>query len=80
MSKDYTPGESYAYHDGYGQGVIDAKEHLIKKFINTACEYLDDTLYEVVSGVSNEPDVMSIQNTTMEEFISNFRKNMMDKL
>ena len=80
MSKDYTPGESYAYHDGYGQGAIDMKKHLIEKFIDIACEYFDDTLYEVVSGISNESDVMSIENTTMEDFINNFRKTMMDKI
>ena len=79
MSTEYTPGESYAFHDGYGQGVIDSKNYLIKKFINDACEYLDNTLYEVVSGISNAPDVMSIENTTMEDFINNFRKYMMAK-
>ena len=44
--------------------------------IEKAVKYLDDVLYEVVSGVTNGPDVMTIENTTMEDFINNFRKAM----
>lgn len=44
--------------------------------IDRVCEYLDNVLYEVVSGISGLPDVMSIENTTMEDFIKNFRKAM----
>lgn len=47
-----------------------------KTMIDKVCEYLEEELYEVVSGVSNAPDVMSIENTTMEDFIKNFRKAM----
>lgn len=42
--------------------------------IEKAVKYLDDVLYEVVSGITNNPDVMTIENTTMEDFINNFRK------
>lgn len=61
-----------AYADGYRKGYEDAKQ----KFIDKTCEYLDNVLYEVVSGISCLPDVMSIENTTMEDFIKNFRKVM----
>lgn len=44
--------------------------------IDEVCKYLDDVLYEVVSGISGLHDVMSIENTTMEDFIKNFRKAM----
>ena len=50
------------------------KEGLVS--IDKVCEYLDNALYEVVSGISGLPDVMSIENTTMEDFIKNFRKAM----
>ena len=50
------------------------KEGLVS--IDKVCEYLDNVLYEVVSGISGLPDVMSIENTTMEDFIKNFRKAM----
>ena len=48
--------------------------------LDKVCEYLDNVLYEVVSGVSSLPDVMSIENTTMEDFIKNFRKSMEDNI
>lgn len=50
------------------------KEGLVS--LDRACEYLDSVLYEVVSGISGLPDVMSIENTTMEDFIKKFRKAM----
>ena len=50
------------------------KEGLVS--IDKVCKYLDNVLYEVVSGISSLPDVMSIENTTMEDFIKNFRKAM----
>ena len=50
------------------------KEGLVS--IDKVCKYLDNVLYEVVSGISGLPDVMSIENTTMEDFIKNFRKAM----
>ena len=61
-----------SFADGYRKGCEDAKQ----KFIDKTCEYLDNVLYEVVSGISCLPDVMSIENTTMEDFIKNFRKAM----
>ena len=50
------------------------KEGLVS--IDKVCKYLDNVLYEVVSGISGLPDIMSIENTTMEDFIKNFRKAM----
>ena len=44
--------------------------------LDKACEYLEDVLYEVVTGVTHDPDVMSVESTTMEDFIKNFRKAM----
>ena len=50
------------------------KEGLVS--IDKVCEYLQDVLYEVATGVTCTPDVMSIESTTMEDFINNFRKAM----
>ena len=44
--------------------------------LDKACKYLEDVLYEVVTGVTHVPDVMSVESTTMEDFIKNFRKAM----
>lgn len=64
--------------DGFEEGVKWADENPKKGLvsIDKVCEYLDNALYEVVSGISGLPDVMSIENTTMEDFIKNFRKAM----
>lgn len=47
-----------------------------KTMIDKACKYLKNALYEVASGVTNSFDIMSIENTTMDDFISSFRKAM----
>ena len=44
--------------------------------LDKACKYLEDILYEVATGVTCEPDVMTVESTTMENFINNFRKAM----
>lgn len=55
---------------------IKYSEYCKQKLIKKACEYLEDVLYEVATGVTCTPDVMSIESTTMEDFINNFRKTM----
>ena len=47
-----------------------------KTMIEKACQYLKNALYEVASGVTNSFDIMSIENTTMDDFIDGFRKAM----
>lgn len=47
--------------------------------LDKVCKYLDNVLYEVVSGISGLPDVMSIENTTIGDFIKDFRKAMEEK-
>ena len=49
-----------------------------KTMIDKACEWLQNTLYEVATGLTNRPDVVSIESTTMDNFINNFRKTMED--
>ena len=53
-----------------------AMENQKKALIDKACKYLKNALYEVASGVTNSFDIMSIENTTMDDFISSFRKAM----
>jgi hypothetical protein len=50
-----------------------------KTMIEKACEYLKNALYEVASGVTNSFDIMSIENTTMDDFISSFRNAMLEE-
>ena len=63
-----------AFEEGAKWADEHPKEGMVS--LDKVCEYLDNVLYEVVSGVSSLPDVMSIENTTMEDFIKNFRKAM----
>ena len=75
-------GNYGSYIEGYEEGFIhgakwadeNPKKGLVD--IDKVCKYLDNVLYEVVSGISGLPDIMSIENTTMEDFIKNFRKAM----
>ena len=47
-----------------------------KTMIEKATQWLQNTLYEVATGLINRPDVVSIESTTMDDFINNFRKAM----
>lgn len=57
-----------------------AMENQKKALIDKACKYLKNALYEVASGVTNSFDIMSIENTTMDDFISSFRKAMEEQV
>lgn len=50
-----------------------------KTMIEKACQYLKNALYEVASGVTNSFDIMSIENTAMDDFISSFRNAMLEE-
>lgn len=52
-------------------GATWAKENLIKE----VCEWLDNNLFEVVTGI-NDISVMSYENISLKEFIENFKKAM----
>lgn len=71
MSKDYTPGESHAYHDGYGQGIIDSYDLVREKCIKDAVEYLTKHLY-----VENNRVVISCSGSVedmLKDFVYNLR-------
>lgn len=71
MSKDYTPGESHAYHDGYGQGLIDSYDLVREKCIKDALKWLSDKLY-----IENNRVVTSCYGWTVEEVLKDFTYNM----
>ena len=52
-----------------------AKERLIKE----ACEWLNDNLFEVITGI-DDTSVMSFENIGLNEFIENFKKAMEEPL
>lgn len=73
MSKDYTPGESHAYQDGYGQGIIDSYDLVREKCIKDAVGYLTKHLYvennRVVTSYSGSVEDM------LKDFIYNLRNS-----
>ena len=81
LNPAYDP-QSYAFAEDDGWSWTDEMiECLVEPApvminLDKACEYLEDVLYEVATGVTCEPDVMSVESTTMENFINNFRKAM----
>lgn len=50
-------------------GATSAKEQVIKE----ACEWLNDNLFEVTTGI-DDTSVMSIENIGLNEFIEAFKK------
>jgi len=52
-------------------GAVLAKEKVIKE----ACEWLNDNLFEVITGI-DDTSVMSFENIGLNEFIENFKKAM----
>ena len=70
--KLYPISENAECYTAFLQGASVAQQELIEK----TCEYFQDVLYEVTTGVTHDPDVMSVESTTMEDFINNFRKAM----
>lgn len=52
-------------------GATWAKERVIKE----ACEWLNDNLFEVITGI-DDTSVMSFENIGLNEFIENFKKAM----
>ena len=52
-------------------GAVLVKEKVIKD----ACEWLNDNLFEVITGF-DDTSVMSFENIGLNEFIENFKKAM----
>ena len=62
----------YQDNFAFNEGIKVGKKETIEK----AVVYLNNVLFEVASGVNNIPDVMSVENNTMKEFINGFLKAM----
>ena len=60
----------YKGNFAFNEGVKVGKKETIEK----AVAYLNNVLFEVASGVNNIPNVMSVENNTMKEFIDGFLK------
>lgn len=69
------PAIGFGFTDDMIEGLADEPQDKMVS-LDKACKYLEDVLYEVATGVTCEPDVMSVESTTMENFINNFRKAM----
>ena len=66
---------AWGFTDEMIEGLADESQDKMVS-LDKACKYLEDVLYEVATGITCEPDVMSVESTTMENFINNFRKAM----
>lgn len=65
----------YNRNSSFEAGAMWAKEELIKE----ACEWLNDNLFEVITGI-DDTSVMSFENIGLNEFIENFKKAMEEPL
>lgn len=77
--EDYVGLGRHLTSDDIADAFEEGAEWADKTMIEKACQYLKNALYEVASGVTHSFDIMSIQNTTMDDFISSFRKAMLEE-